>query len=255
MNAMDEVRLGAHRPRVGLPGEIGGALDGRRRVEQTTKAKGTRGVSLLMSHQQLADPAFRADQHACLREPHIAPITALVEELSGAGKGFIPYVAPMFGRIHAEVLCVLRDPGPKTPGGSGSGMLCVENDDPSAALFAECLDAAGLAAARIVTWNAYPWYINKEPSSAQLNEGVGPLKRLLDLLPEGRVVVLMGLAAESSWARLTKRYGVASRRWTSIATRHPSGRGITRGGQMSRAEGISQLTADLGRARDIADNP
>ena len=206
-----------------------------------------------MAHRRMADPAFRAEQHARLREPHIEPITALVDDFSRSGNGFIPYSAPMFGGVRAEVLCVLRDPGPKTRDQSGSGMLCIENDDPTAEMFASCLDAAGLAVDRIMTWNAYPWYINSEPSAVQLEQGVVPLKRLIDLLPDLKVVVLMGLAAENSWRRFSKKYAIASRRYSAIATRHPSGRGITRGGQMTRAEGVAQLTADLARAREIAD--
>lgn len=207
-----------------------------------------------MVHRRMSDPAFRADQHARLREPHIEPITALVDDFSRSGNGFIPYSAPMFGGVRAEVLCVLRDPGPKTRDQSGSGMLCVENDDPTAEMFALCLDAVGLAVDRIITWNAYPWYINSEPSAVQLEQGLVPLKRLIDLLPDLKVVVLMGLAAENSWRRFSKRYGNFSRKYATIATRHPSGRGITRGGQITRAEGIAQLTADLARARQIADS-
>jgi hypothetical protein len=36
-----------------------------------------------------------------------------------------------------------------------------------------------------------------------------------------------------------------------IPSLHPSGRGITRGGQTSRSAGIEQLTADLAHAKGI----
>ena len=56
-----------------------------------------------MAHRRMADPAYRADQHARLHEPHIKPITDLVDELSNSPHGFIPYVAPSYGGEHARV--------------------------------------------------------------------------------------------------------------------------------------------------------
>jgi hypothetical protein len=207
-------------------------------------------------HRRMACPAFRADQHARLHEAHIKPITELVEELSRVGNnGFIPYVAPLYGGINAEVLLIFQDPGPKTQSGTGSGMLCAENDDPTADLFSNCLDAAGLDVARTITWNAYPWYINKSPTASQLEAGLMPLRRLLfDLLGKVSVVMLMGRRAEDSWKRFRKRYPTESSRYKDIASLHPSGRGITRGGQTSRCVGIKQLIDDLTRAKTFIDN-
>lgn len=199
----------------------------------------------------MANAAFRADQHARLHEAHIAPITDLVDQLSLIGRGFIPHVAPLYGGVNAEVLLVFQDPGPMTQRDGGSGMLCAENNDPTAELFSNCLDAAGLDVGRTITWNAYPWYINKSPTASQLDAGIMPLRRLLELLPEVSVVMLMGRRAEDSWARFQKRYPGEIGRYTVIASLHPSGRGITRGGQTSRAAGIEQLTADLARSKDI----
>lgn len=204
-----------------------------------------------MTHRRMANEDFRADQHARLHDAHISAITALVDELSLIGRGFIPHVAPLYGGVNAEVLLIFQDPGPKTQSDGGSGMLCAENDDPTAELFSDCLDAAELDVARTITWNAYPWYINKSPTASQLDAGVMPLRRLLELLPDVSVVMLMGRRAEDSWARLGLRYPTASGRYTVIPSLHPSGRGITRGGQTSRAVGIEQLTADLVQAKGI----
>ena len=207
------------------------------------------------THRRMACPAFRADQHARLHEAHIKRITDLVEELSRVGNyGFIPYVAPLYGGINAEVLLIFQDPGPKTQSGTGSGMLCSENDDPTAELFSNCLDAAGLDVARTITWNAYPWYINKSPTASQLEAGLMPLRRLLDLLGNVSVVMLMGRRAEESWKRFCKHYPTESGHYKEvIKSLHPSGRGIIRGGQ-NRDVGIKQLTADLTRAKTVIDN-
>ena len=204
-----------------------------------------------MAHRRMANEDFRADQHARLHEIHIRAITTLVDELSLIGRGFIPYVAPLYGGVNSEVLLIFQDPGPKTQSVGGSGMLCAENDDPTAELFSNCLDAAGLDVARTITWNAYPWYINKSPTASELDAGIMPLHRLLELLPDVSVVMLMGRRAEDSWARFSERYPAASRRYAVIRSLHPSGRGITRGGQISRAVGIEQLTADLARTKGI----
>jgi hypothetical protein len=88
-------------------------------------------------------------------------------------------VAPVYGGVHARVLNIFRDPGPKTcisPG--GSGFLCPENDDASAERFATLLDGAGIAVSETQSWNAYPWYINRSPRAAELETGVEPLRRL-----------------------------------------------------------------------------
>src|SRR5262249_55421283 len=86
----------------------------------------------LMAHRRMRDPRFRRQQEENLRAPHVAPINALVDELaSTAGRGWVPYVSPLYGGVNARVLNVHRDPGPKTDGRQGgSGFLWTENDAP-----------------------------------------------------------------------------------------------------------------------------
>jgi hypothetical protein len=93
----------------------------------------------------MADPAFRQEQHSLLHEPHIAPISAYIDTLGADGR-WMPYVAPLHGGVEARLLSVARDPGPKTQDATGSGMLCVENDDQTAANQFDLLNAAGLRA-------------------------------------------------------------------------------------------------------------
>jgi hypothetical protein len=63
-----------------------------------------------------------------------------VDELRSEGRGWAPYVAPIYGGVNARLLSVLRDPGPMTdPTARGSGFLCLENDDPAAERFATLL--------------------------------------------------------------------------------------------------------------------
>lgn len=155
----------------------------------------------------MRDPAFLATQLAGVRLPHIAPVNALVDELRAGGGGWMPYVAPIYGGIEAEMLHVFRDPGPMTnDSDGGSGFLCLENDDPAAERLAQLLDEAAIDPARTITWNAYPWYVNRKPSAAELDAGVEPLRRLLKLLPRLKVVLLHGGEAKSVWRRYSNRY-------------------------------------------------
>lgn len=89
----------------------------------------------------MRDPRFREAQTGGIRLPHVAPINDLVDDLRTEGRGWVPYVAPMYGGVDAEMLSVFRDPGPMTNdlSGRGSGFLCLENDDPAAEWFATLL--------------------------------------------------------------------------------------------------------------------
>lgn len=163
----------------------------------------------LGTHRRMRDPAFRASQIAGVRQPHIAPINDLVDELRMDSRGWVPYVAPIYGGVDAEVLHVFRAPGPMTNAADrGSGFLCLENDDPAAERLARLLDEASIGPERTITWNAYPWYINRKPSAAELDAGVEPLRRLLTLLPGLRVVLLHGGEAKVVWRKYTSKHAL-----------------------------------------------
>jgi hypothetical protein len=173
----------------------------------------------------MADPAFREDQWNRRFDPQVAPINRYVDEIRSLGYGWAPYVAPVHGGVHAQVLSILRDPGPATQdGGEGSGFLCVENDDASAELQCELLDHAGLVAADLLPWNAYPWYINRKPSTAELRLGLPTIIRLLELAPAAEVVVLQGADARAAWKLLRREHPqvLRARRLVVVETYHPS---------------------------------
>jgi hypothetical protein len=170
----------------------------------------------------MADPVFRAAQQADRYAPHVRPINELVDALRDDTRGWIPHVAPLHGGIAAGVLSVLRDPGPATQDETGSGFLCIENDDPTAERQLQSFSEVGIAPADITPWNAYPWYINAAPKSAQLDAGVAPLLAVLELMPDVRVVFLQGAHARDGWARLATRHPARARRVPAVvATYHP----------------------------------
>jgi hypothetical protein len=172
----------------------------------------------------MRDPQFRQQQVDGLRTPHVEPVNALVDELiDPSGRGWVPYVAPVYGGVDARILCILRDPGPKTHSQyGGSGFLCPENDDSSAERYATLLDDAGIPVGEILAWNAYPWYINRKPRAAELEAGVEPLRRLLGLLPKLRVVMLHGRDAQAGWRRLERRHPDLVSRLEVVPTYHTS---------------------------------
>src|SRR5687768_16610513 len=126
------------------------------------KVAGERGLMA----RRMADEALRTDQFERRYEPHVRPINETADEIRARPQGWLPYVGPAHGGIGAPILSILRDPGPATQDGAGSGMLSVENDDPTAQAQAEMIETVGLTARDFTPWNAYPWYINAKPTAA-----------------------------------------------------------------------------------------
>lgn len=171
----------------------------------------------------MADKEFKKQQWDRRYDTHIAPINQYIDHLSS--KRWIPYVAPLYGGINAKLLSILRDPGPKTQNNDkGSGFICMENDDQTAEALYNYYKAADISAVDVVPWNAYPWYINKEPSSSQLKEGSETISHLLTMLKNLRVVMLHGNAAHKAWDYLPEKIKevVSSRNIEVIKTFHTS---------------------------------
>jgi hypothetical protein len=203
-----------------------------------------------MAYRRMRDPAFRREQEAGLRLPHIAPINDLVDELREDGRGWAPYVAPIYGGVHARMLSILRDPGPMTNSAErGSGFLCLENDDPAAELFATLLAEAGIQASQMNPWNAYPWYINRKPNAAELAAGVDPLLRLLDLLPDLRVVMLNGGDAQSLWQKVLAQQPTIARRYLILPTYHTARQAFI-GPRDVREQRLAHLRTTFSRASE-----
>jgi hypothetical protein len=175
--------------------------------------------------RRMADPHFRSQQRAKAYDDHVRPINEFVDALRTTGNGWVPHVAPHHGGVEAQVLVVLRSPGPGTAHGTGSGFLSTENDDATAETMSGLLARADINTRSVVPWNAYPWSIDGVPSTAQLAAGVEPLVRLTSLLTDVRVVLLHGGEAQRSWKRAAEQHPVLCRRWPEgfvISTYSPS---------------------------------
>lgn len=165
---------------------------------------------------------FRENQRARLYEPHVAPITSYIDSLRTLDR-WLPYVAPLHGGIDAPMLTILRDPGKGTREKGGSGMLCVENDDQSADTQFGLMEQAGLTPADFTPWNAYPWFIGRAPTAAEIREASSSLVGLIDLLPKLKVVMLQGGQAQAAWRiALEAQPDIRDRRLITLETYHPS---------------------------------
>lgn len=146
--------------------------------------------------RKMRDPRFREQQWEDRYAPHVEPINRYVDQLAERpGRLRPPYVAPMYFGVRSRVLIVSRDPGPKAGGTKGSGFLCVENDDSSAERMYDFVTEAGLDVRDMLPWNAYPWYINADPTREQLQDGVETLGHVLRLAPDVQAVVYCGTTA------------------------------------------------------------
>ncbi len=174
--------------------------------------------------RRMAEDKFRNQQWEKRYDKHIAKINQFVDELRRDERGWAPYIAPMYGGVQARLLSILRDPGPKTQDDSGSGFLCMENDDPTAERISGLFAEADIKAHDIVPWNAYPWYINRAPNAVELNAGTEPLKRVVDLMPKLSVVMLHGGEAKNGCKKFIRQYPnlVAERELHVIETYHTS---------------------------------
>jgi len=153
------------------------------------------------------DDPFWQQQRRDLRIPRIAPITNLVESLRKPGHEDVPYVAPIYGGIHARLLTVLTHPARAACATlGGTGFLCIENPDPTAAKVKDLLKDAGIRFEDMVPWNAYPWFTEHDRvSGPELELGIEPWLQLMALLPALRVIMLLGGTAQDGWKRLLKR--------------------------------------------------
>lgn len=135
----------------------------------------------------------------------------------------IPWFDPGDAGVDSRVLILLESPGPMSDAAKGSGVISVDNADPTAENVWTFRRSAGLLDAA-VHWNAVPWYIpGGEISDGDLTRGHGLLRGVLRLLPALTIVVPMGRVAQRAWSQ----YCVDKpNEIVTIPTWHPSQRGL-----------------------------
>jgi uracil-DNA glycosylase len=181
------------------------------------------------------DAAFLAAKYARSTEPHVAPINRLAAQIATATNAVVPGADPDGGGINARVLLLLETPS--RAGGYTTGLSSVDNDDTAAANLWRGLDAVGLDRRLVLVWNAVPWYVGsadkiRSPTPAEITTGLAWLRRLLDLLPDLRVVACFGRAAARAVRPL--RPELVARGLTLLEAPHPSQRVYNRPGAQAR---------------------
>ena len=148
----------------------------------------------------LADPLARAQRRAQLREPHVGPLAAYVEQLrlEIGSQGAVPDFDPWDGGVTAELLYLLEAPGAKAV---MSGFVSRNNPDETAKNFFEFNVAAGIDRRCTVVWNIVPWYIGsgrriRAAGRTDIEAGLLSLAHVLAMLRQLRAVVLLGRKAE-----------------------------------------------------------
>ena len=154
--------------------------------------------------------------------PHMLPLRDFVESLRqemGSAYG-IPHFDPLDGGINARVLFLLEAPGAKAV---SSGFVSRNNPDETARNFFELNIAAGIARTDTVCWNVVPWYIGtgtkiRPARHDDIRQALGSLRRLLTLLPNVRIVALVGNKSASLASEVVGMFPDSR----VIATPHPS---------------------------------
>ncbi len=168
----------------------------------------------------LRDPSECARRRALLAEAHMAPLAGFTEALRGPGVE-VPDFDPLDGGVRARLLFLLEKPGPATSpsrrGRPGSGFVSRDSDDPTAEATWTFMREAGIDRRETVIWNVVPrWNGTTRIGAGEVEEGLGRLDALLDLLPRLVCGVTVGRRAERAAPRL------ASRGLRLVASAHPS---------------------------------
>jgi hypothetical protein len=147
---------------------------------------------------------------ARLNEPHLMPLTKLVEDIRA--RGFtVPNFDPNDGGCNARSLFLLETPGPKAV---SSSFVSRDNPDPSAKNVGEALDRAGLQRSEVLLWNVVPYCIstadrNGKTTAKQVRESIPDTQALIDRLPHLKAVIFCGEKAREAFWHLRLRNEVS----------------------------------------------
>jgi hypothetical protein len=153
----------------------------------------------------MRDRQFREQTVQQIDDAHVAPLNDLVRRLReerGDGES-VPWFDPSDAGTDALILVLDDAPGRRGDPGD-SGFASVLNDEPTAELMYLLLEDAGLKPDDAVYWNAVPWYDegSNGDRAAGDQEALAALEEVVALLPNLRVVVLLGSDAEEMWTAL-----------------------------------------------------
>ena len=132
--------------------------------------------------------------------PHMIQLTEYAKSLRGGGLE-VPDFDPLDGGVKARALFLFEKPGPMVAAKgrgkrAGSGFISRDNDDQTAEAIFNFMRQAGLPRRQTILWNVIPWWNGtRAVTRSELNDGVAHMKKLINLLPNVRAVVLVGKKA------------------------------------------------------------
>jgi uracil-DNA glycosylase len=183
-----------------------------------------------------------------LHSARVAPLTRFVERFRAERpEAAVPYFDPTEAGTNARILLLLEAPGRQAALENGSGFVSSDNDDQTAENMWSLLIEAGIDRTNeVATWNVVPWYVGdgkkiRAVTSADLVEASRATNELLALLPELRVVVLLGKPAARAWSQMD--VGLPA-----IESPHPSPLNVN-----TRPEARVEIREALVEAKRVAD--
>ncbi|WP_317451405.1 hypothetical protein [Gordonia jinghuaiqii] len=181
-----------------------------------------------LAKQRCRDKDYRDGLYRRRYDSNIRRINQFVDKLRSQRRVDIPYVAPTYGGERARLLILMQDPGPKTrlTNAGGSGMICLENIDLSAARQKYFLNEAGIDVSEIVAWSAYPWPKPHPQTTASDRDAAEALRSFLSLTPHVEAVILNGNVAKRIWRVLKESSPDAVADIKAYPTFHTSERAI-----------------------------
>lgn len=159
-----------------------------------------------------------------LGDPHIAPLIRYLADIKAEHpEKELPYFDPRDGGVNVKTLFLLEAPGPKAV---DSAFISRNNPDPSARNFFNLLQEAKISRADTVLWNIVPWYVGdggriRPVNDDDIRESLPYLKGLLALLPNLKVIILVGKRAQSAKGQIRQLNSLPI-----IETHHPSARSL-----------------------------
>lgn len=172
-----------------------------------------------------ADPVYVAAKRARIREPHVAPLNELVDQIAadrGLPRNVMSYVDPEFGGIHARAMVMLDNASTKA---GASGLLSLDNDDATACNLRMAYQRHKIDAGDVVAWNAVPFPAarpNGGSSARERNERAPYIGEFIARCTNLTIIVLLGRAANDGWARAC----INDHEFQVIRAPHPSAQGI-----------------------------
>ena len=170
--------------------------------------------------RSMADAEERERRKTMLFLPHMAPLSAYTANLRQRWSIEVPEFDPLDGGVNALVLFLFEKPGPMTSEHGkrvGSGFISRNNDDATAEATFSFMKEAGIPRGQTLIWNVIPWWNGTvKVTREELDNGVACVKDLIALLPNLRVVVMVGRKAGRVEPSL-KKTGLAL-----ITSDHPS---------------------------------